>query len=133
MTVNQGKIIQSYPRVILRLWYESPKDQEFTLHPSKYENIESWVHEFTELAIWNTFYFKNNICTHHLNNAVCIKLKNGEIRRYTPCHILTSLHTISLSKQGFFTPDEFTKIIFEERMPCPGFTECSTSMRARTA
>jgi len=126
MTVNQGLLIPTNPIVRLLLWYESPKLQEFMIPSSMYDNIECWVHEFTEYAIWYTLHKKFNICTHQLNSAICIKLKTNEIRRYTPCHILTSLTTTSIGKHGFMTTDEFNKMIFEERVPCPSPALCTT-------
>lgn len=117
-------IYETIPRVILRLWYESPRDQEFILPPQMYDSIESWAHEFTELAIWNVLHENNNICTHQLKNAVCIKLKNGEIRRYTICHILTSLHTVSSDRFGVVSTQEFSKMVFKDKIPCPGPFEC---------
>lgn len=92
-----------------------------------YTEIESWVHEFTELAIWNVIYNNHNICTNQLNNAVCIKLKNSKIRRYPMPHILTSLHTMSYDKFGRQNPEGFYNIIFKDRIPCPGSSNCKES------
>jgi len=105
--VNQGIFTELAPRIILRLWYETLRDQEFGVPPLMYTNVESWAHEFTELAIWFVIYNNHNICTNQLNNAVCIKLKNGKIRKYTMPHILTSLHTTSYDKFGRQNPEDY--------------------------
>ena len=102
MAVNQGFLIPINPAIRLLLWYESPTIQEFRIPSSMYENIECWIHEFTEHAIWFTLNKKFNLCTHQLNNAICLKLKTNEIRRYPLCHILTSLTNISIWENMVF-------------------------------
>ena len=85
-------------KIILKLWEERPRFQKFELPDVMFENIRSWVHEFTELSIWNvlrSFGFRVNI----LNlNGYEIILPDGEKQIHRPAHVLTALHTVSMIK-----------------------------------
>ena len=85
-------------KIILQLWDERPRHQQFELPVIMFEKIESWVHEFTELSIWNTlhsFGYDKDV----LNlSGFKITFPNGEKQIHKPSHVLAALHTISIIK-----------------------------------
>ena len=81
--------------VILHLWEERPRFQKFWLPVNMVENIKSWVHEFSELSIWNilrSFGLRVNILN---SGGFKIILPDGEKQIHKPAHVLVALHTIS--------------------------------------
>ena len=64
---REGEEVKSIPgeacKIKLHLWDESPRCQSFELPVYLFEDIGSWIHEFTELTLWNV-----------LQNLVLIKM-----------------------------------------------------------
>ena len=85
-------------KIILQLSDKSPRFQPFELPVCLFEDINSWIHEFTELAIWNTLHKLG--CNKDELNKACIKimLPNKEKRIHTLAHFLSSFHTLSAIK-----------------------------------
>lgn len=83
-------------KIVLQLWDERPRFQLFQLPTNLYQDVETWVHEFTEYSIWYTlhrFGLHKNILN---KSGFTILLSNGETQIHKPAHVLTALHTLSV-------------------------------------
>ena len=93
------KVIPGKSRKIkLQLWDERPRYQPFELPVYLFEDINSWIHEFTELTIWNALYkfgFNKDVLN---KTGFEIILPDKEKRIHRPAHVLSSFHTISVIK-----------------------------------
>lgn len=81
--------------VILQLWEERPRHQQFWLPADMVGNVKPWVHEFSELSIWNilrSFGLRVNVLN---SGGFKIILPDGEQQIHKPAHVLVALHTIS--------------------------------------
>src|SRR4030042_2641427 len=51
--IRRRKFVGKMDKIILTLWDEKPRMQCFGMSPELFEYIPAWVHEFTELGVWN--------------------------------------------------------------------------------
>ena len=108
--------------VTLQLWDEGKKCQRFTLPCEVFENIEAWVHEFSELGVWYAIKNKIGLTSECINNMLLsIPTKTYYPNKLLVTHIMVSFHTISTHESmGFYQmigPDEFYNLIFHRVFP----------------
>ena len=91
--------------------WDDPKITAFRMPSFMYENIEGWIHEFTENSLWFLLTSKFGMSKENLT----VQLSPV---KHIPCHIITALHTVSIirEKQGqLIDQDEYAEYVFNAR------------------
>lgn len=100
------------PKIRFSSWYDSEKPRTFDIPCSEWESIPAWIHEFCEVEMWYLLRDKYNFHKEKLNKNLNIKLYNGKILKHLLCHIITSLHTVSIYNDAVINSSDYAKMIF---------------------
>jgi len=91
--------------------WDDPKITAFQMPSFMYENIEGWIHEFTENSLWFLLTSKFGMSKEDLTVQV------SPVKHY-PCHIITALHTVSTIREKLgqlINQDEYAEYVFKAR------------------
>ena len=83
--------------------WDDPKITAFRMPSFMYENIEGWIHEFTENSLWFLLMSKFKMSKENLIVQI------SPVKHF-PCHIITALHTVSILREKLgqlIEPDEY--------------------------
>lgn len=113
------RYVNSPVKIVLTLWHEEPIKQSFSVSPDLLEDCNTWIHEFTELAVWYTIQKITKFPKEKINVYLNIPTDTYYPEKLSISHIITSLCTPSIyNHKGFnevLTPSQFEKILFKQK------------------